>query len=167
MASRVLTAVVAAVLLAAADWPTFRGDPAQTGVSTEALPDKLVQRWTYATVQDRAGGGVEGTAAIVDGVVYVGAFDEHLHAIDLATGQAKWKFKAGAIKSPVGVHDGRVYVGNVEGVFYCLDIAGKEKWKFDVGAEITSGSNFGDGTVLFGSQDETLYCLNRADGKPK
>lgn len=167
MVTRVLTALTAAILLAAADWPTFRGDPAQTGISSDALPEKLVQRWAYGTGQDRAGGGVESTAAIVNGVVYVGAFDEQLHAIDLATGRGKWKFKAGAIKSPVGVHNGRIYAGNVEGVFYCIDAAGKEQWKFDVGAEITSGSNFGDGTVLFGSQDETLYCLNRADGKPK
>lgn len=167
MLSRVFTAIFAAVLLAAADWPTFRGDPAQTGICPDTLPEKLVQRWTYATVQDRAGGGVESTAAIVNGIVYVGAFDEHVHAIDLATGKTKWKFKCGAVKAPVGVHEGRVYVGNVEGVFYCLDAAGKEKWKFDVGTEITSGSNFGDGTVLFGAQDETLYCLNRSDGKPK
>src|SRR5438552_595792 len=119
-------ALISATTVAAAAWPTFRGDPAQTGVSADPLPEKLVQRWTYATVQDRAGGGVESTSAIVNGVVYVGAFDEFLHAIDLTTGQAKWKFKTGAIKSPVSVHEDRVYAGNVEGVFYCLDAAGKE-----------------------------------------
>src|SRR5438034_10789346 len=88
----------------AADWPTFRGDPAQTGVAAEALPDKLAIRWQFKTGGDANTASVEGTAAIVGGVVYVGAFDDHLHAIDLATGTEKWKLKTGAIKVPVGVH---------------------------------------------------------------
>jgi outer membrane protein assembly factor BamB len=166
MPPRLLTAALAATLLAA-DWPSFRGDPAQTGVSSDQLPDRLVERWKYQTVPDRAGGGVESTAAIAGGVAYVGAFDEHVHAIDLATGRGKWKFKAGAVKAPVGVHDGRVYAGNVEGVVHCLDAAGRPVWKFEAGGEVTSGFNFGAGTVLFGCQDETLYCLTRADGKLK
>src|SRR5205823_408436 len=149
-----LVALLAAAALAAvapaADWPTFRGDPAQTGIAPVALPDRLAVRWQVKLGSDPGSSVIESTAAVVNGVAYVGAFDDHLHAFDLATGQEKWKVKTGAIKAPVGVHDGAVYAGNVDGVFSCLDAAtGQLRWKRDVQAEVTSGPNFTSDGVLF------------------
>ena len=150
-----------------ADWPVFRGDPAQTGVAVDPLPDKLAVRWQVQT----AGGmnaSVEGTAAIAGGVVFVGAFDDHLHAYDLGTGYEKWKLKTGSIKTPVGVHGGSVFTGTVDGMLYCADaVTGKEKWKLNTDAEITSGVNFTTDLVLFGTNDETLHAVTIADGKPR
>jgi outer membrane protein assembly factor BamB len=150
----------------AADWPVFRGNATQTGVAPEALPDTLAIRWQVKTGGDSP--SVESTAAIAGGVAYVGAFDDHLHALDLATGKETWKVKTGAIKAPVAARDGAVYAGNIDGGVYCLDAAtGKERWKFAGEAEVSSGINVGDDLVLFGSTDETLYALNRADGKTR
>src|SRR4051794_16779796 len=53
-------AVLVAVLLVAADWPSFRGDPAQTGVAADPLPDVLAVRWTVKTGSDPATASVEG-----------------------------------------------------------------------------------------------------------
>src|SRR5438552_3436611 len=83
-------------ILLAADWPVFRGNPAQTGVAAEALPEKLAVRWAAKT-----GNAIEGAAAIVGGVVYVGSLDGFVYALDLATGKEKWKFQAGGVKAPV------------------------------------------------------------------
>jgi outer membrane protein assembly factor BamB len=162
-----LTVTALAAVVPAADWPVFRGNATQTGVTADPLPDRLVVRWQFST-----GGGptasVEGTAAIAGGVAFVGAFDDHFYALDLTTGKEKWKLKTGTIKAPAGVRGGAVYVGNIDGAFYCVDAAtGKERWKFDAGAEVTSGPNFTADGVLFGTQDETLHCLAAADGKPK
>ena len=49
-------------------WPQFRDTPALTGVASTTLPANLKVLWTY-----EAGDTVESSAAIVDGVVYVGA----------------------------------------------------------------------------------------------
>jgi outer membrane protein assembly factor BamB len=145
-----------------ADWPLFRGNAAQTGVAAEALPDPLEVRWK-ATLKR----GIGSTAAIVDGVVYVGGYDEHLYAFDLASGEQKWKFKGGSFKAAPSVHEGAVYVGDEDGTFWCVDAAtGKERWHLDVEASVTGGANFADDKVLFGTQDSTLYCLGRKDGKP-
>ena len=65
-----------------ADWPLFRGDPLQTGVAKTTLPDKLEIRWKIDLKK-----GIESTAAIVKDTVYVGCFDDHLHAYDLANGK--------------------------------------------------------------------------------
>src|SRR5947209_16035883 len=160
-----VTAIVLLPALAAADWPLFRGDALQTGVAAEALPESLALRWQMPTGNGQTG-RIDGAAAIVNGTVYVGSFDEFLYALDLATGKPKWKYKAGAVGAPPSVHEGAVYVGNADGFFHCVDAAtGTKRWTFETGAEINTGANFAGDKVLFGSHDETLYCLGKADGK--
>jgi outer membrane protein assembly factor BamB len=154
--------------LAAADWPVFRGDAAQTGVTADSLPDKLVVRWQAKTGGDPNTATVEGTAAIAAGTAFVGAYDDHLHAYDLRTGLEKWKLKTGAIKTAVGVRGGHVFAGSVDGILFCVDAAtGKEKWKFNTESEVSSGVNFTGDLVLFGTTDETLHALAQVDGKPR
>src|SRR5262249_26533848 len=116
----------------------------------------------------KAKDSIEGAAAIVGDAVYVPSTDEHLYALDLATGQEKWKYKAGPFKAPPSVRGDFVYVGDMDGAFHCVERAtGKKRWSFDTGGgEIISGANFTDDSVIFGSYDETLYCLT-LDGKPR
>ncbi len=146
----------------AEDWPLFRGSALQTGVAASPLPEELEIRWKF-----KAKDGIEGAAAIVNGVVYVGSLDEHLYALDLATGQLKWTYqtdpakstKVGPFRASPSVRDGLVYVGDADGIFHCVEAAtGNKRWTFDTGAEITSAANFAGDTVLFGSSDENLYC---------
>jgi outer membrane protein assembly factor BamB len=70
-------------------WTQFRGSPALVGTTAAAMPDKLRVLWTYD-----AGESVESSAAIADGVVYVGAQPGELHAVGLADGKVRWKYKA-------------------------------------------------------------------------
>src|SRR5262249_46187278 len=125
-------------VLSPGDWPLFRGNPLQTGVATSRLPAKLEVRWKF-----KAEESVEATAAIAGGTAYVGSFDEHLYALDLATGKPKWQVKIGAIKAGPSYKDGSVYVGTEDGILFRLDAAtGKERWKYDTESMITSSPNF-------------------------
>ena len=83
----------------ASAWPSFRGDAQLTGVAQSPLPDRLAVRWKY-----EASEAISSTAAIVDGVVFVGCLDDHLYALSLADGSLKWKYHAkGAVSSsPLG-----------------------------------------------------------------
>lgn len=138
------------------DWPLFRGNAQQTGVSANSLPRELEVRWTFKTKDS-----VESTAAIVGNMVYVGSNDEHLYALDLSTGKEKWHYKAAPFKAPVSVRKGLIYVGDSDGIFHCVDAAtGKPKWTFKTDSDISSGANFTQDKVLFGSGDENLYCLS-------
>ncbi|QVL30543.1 PQQ-binding-like beta-propeller repeat protein [Telmatocola sphagniphila] len=144
------------------DWPIFRGDAAQDGIRLEKSPDKLEQLWKYSTKDS-----IEGAPAIVEGVAYVGSYDEHLHAIDIKTGNLKWKVKLGPIKSSPSIKGDRIYVGDVDGKLYCLELkTGNKIWTFETNGEITGGANFYKDLILIGSHDETLYCLE-ANGKKK
>jgi len=143
-------------------WPVFHGNARQTGLASSALPDQLEIVWQF-----KAKDSIEGAAAIQNGVAYVASMDENLYALDLATGQLKWTYKAGPVKASPSVDRGRVYVGNIDGVFHCVDAAtGQKRWTYEAGAEITSGANFTVDAVLFGSGDETLYCLSK-DGQAR
>ena len=164
-------AALAACLAVAADpaaeaakdaWPVFRGNALETGaVPADALPDKLVELWKFS-----AKDAIDGAPAVADGVVYVGSEDEHLYAVDLATGAKKWEYKAGPIKASPAYRDGAVYVGDSNGMFHCVDAkTGQKRWTFTTGAEITSGANFAGDNILFGSYDETLYCLDKDGNK--
>jgi outer membrane protein assembly factor BamB len=157
VAVRLVPMCVVAILLTAADWPLFRGNSLQDGISKEKLPEQLDELWKIKTGKQ----GVEGTAAIVDGVVYIGSLDQYLYALNLRTGQEKWKFKAGPFKHPVAVDKGRVYAGDLDGKFFCVRAQdGSPLWKFEAENAISAGASFAAGRILIGSDDETLYCLD-------
>ena len=144
-------------------WPVFRGNPKSTGVASGQLPADLALLWEFPV----KGGAFEGTAAIVDGVVYIGDLDGTMFALDLDTGKPRWQTKTdlGFIASPA-VRDGRVYLGDFDGVFYCFDAkTGKVLWKLETDGEINSSANFYRQHVLVGSQDATLYCVDALTGK--
>ena len=97
------------------DWTSFRGNPQLTGVAAGDFPDNPQLLWTF-----KAGEGIESTAAISAGTVYVGALDGILYAINLESGSLKWKYRASdEIKSSPAVFRKTVYFGDEMGVFSC------------------------------------------------
>lgn len=150
------------------NWPIFRGNRAFTGVSTTTIPDEPVLVWTFKTKDS-----VFSSAAIADGVVYVGSMDEHLYAVQLSDGKEIWKFKAAdSIEAPVFVHNKVVYVSDMSGVLYALSAEkGDLKWKYETSGKITGSANViadTDGNALqivVGSHDKKLYGVNATTGK--
>jgi polyvinyl alcohol dehydrogenase (cytochrome) len=72
------------------DWPMYGRSLAHTfsnrsSAITERNVSSLKLRWTFAT-----GDAVTASPAVVDGVVYVGAWDGFFYALDAATG-ALWQ----------------------------------------------------------------------------
>jgi len=158
--------LLACALPAGADWTQFRGNPALTGVASDALPAAPALAWTF-----EAGGEVESTAAIAGGTVYVGSRDHNLYALDLATGKERFRYQAGGeIRSSPAVLDGVVYVGDEAGTFHAVDTrTGARRWTFATGGAVTSSANFavqGQRTfALFGSYDNFLYAVDASSGK--
>ncbi len=112
----VLLLVTYAANARSADWSMMRGSPDNRGVAAEALRPPLRRVWTF-----RAGGPVEGTAAIVGGVVYVGTQRGVLYALRLSDGKPIWKFQSqDAFTASPTVLDGTVYVGDEGGRFYAI-----------------------------------------------
>ena len=144
------------------NWASFRGNPQLTGLADSQLPENPQLLWTF-----QAGDMIESTAAVVNGIVYVGALNGTLYAIDAQTGKQKWTYQVeGHIKASPSIHNGIVYFGDGDGIFHAVDINTQEaKWQFTTEGEIISSANVVGDRVLFGSYDGFLYCLNRENGE--
>ncbi len=143
-------------------WPMFRGSPSLNGTSGTQLAKSLKLRWSY-----QAKDSIESSAAIVDGVVYVGSMDGTLHAVDLATGKARWQYRTvdPVEESSPCVHGGAVYVGDLGATLHAVDAAtGKARWTFKAGDEIKSSPTWAQDRIYFGSYDQRLYCLSASTG---
>ena len=138
--------------------------------------------WSYQagpeggpTGREKAGGEftlgaeIKGTVAAYDGRGYVGSWDDHVHCIDLETGEAVWTFDTGrSIMSNPAVHpeSGVVYVGSDSGYVYALDAAsGDVLWRENVHGRVIGALSLADGTIMAGSYDTHLYALDADTGE--
>jgi eukaryotic-like serine/threonine-protein kinase len=185
-----MTAVAALVLLTFTPFcvaqSMFRGNLAHTGVYEGTGPKQLGGvKWKFA-----AGGAIVTSPSIVDGVVYIGAMDGHLYAIDEQTGKEKWNFKSRMpIASSPAIAEGAVYFVSSAGSLAALDAStGKPKWVFPMEYErkfeaknlhgypsatqtiadaydlFTSSPAVANGKVFFGSGDSNVYGVDAKTG---
>src|SRR5687768_10848915 len=148
------------VLSQSPSWTQFRGTSNLSGVASERLDAPLKVLWTY-----QAGESVESSAAIANGVAYVGSMSGELHAIGLRDGRARWKYRAAPADRGIGesspaISGGLVYIGDLAGTLHAVDAStGKAAWTFKTQGEIKSSPVVSGGTVLIGSYDGHLYGL--------
>lgn len=136
---------------------------------TQATVQIWGEEWTF-----QAGDDIRDSSPAIadDGTMYIGSYDDHLHAIN-SDGTLKWSFATtNNIKAQptIGV-DGTIYIGSSDGIFYAINPEdGSQKWSFTTGdvIEHTAGALSDDGSVIFfGSKDDKVYGLNTSDGSLK
>ncbi|GAG12236.1 unnamed protein product, partial [marine sediment metagenome] len=121
-------AKVAALDVAAADWPTHRAGAAREAKTSAAVPEKVSRLWGFEPEV-----ACEPTAPVAaGGLVFVGGSDGIVRALDAATGKLKWTaYTGGAVGYPPTIADGRAYVGSGDGWAYCFEAAsGRLLWRF-------------------------------------
>ena len=146
-------------------WTQFRGTAGLTGVSSSTVPENPRLLWSF-----EAGESIDSSAAIVDGTVYVGTYTGELVALDLETGDLKWRYQAsermGIGESSPAVGHGMVFVGDLAGVLHAVDAeTGAEVWTYATQGEIKSSPVLSGDRVLIGSYDGYLYGLEVATGE--
>ncbi|MCI0438205.1 MAG: PQQ-binding-like beta-propeller repeat protein [Chloroflexi bacterium] len=150
-----------------ADGAIIVGDSAGNVIAYDATdPASLVRKWTF-----RTGDKVWSTPAVSDGVAYFGSLDHNFYAVDLETGQEKWRYdrSEGAIAASPLVHNGRVYFGSFDKIFYALDaLTGQVVWQFDGARNWYWAKAITDGTTIYApSLDNNLYALDINTGALK
>ncbi len=114
-------------------------------------------------------GGVVSSPALRAKMLYVGALDRRVYAVNLDGFYRQWRFRAGDSiqSSPAIGEDGTIYIGADDGNLYALASDGKEKWRFQTNDRIVSSPAIGvDGTIYVGSLDGRLYAV-KPDGQEK
>jgi outer membrane protein assembly factor BamB len=107
------------------------------------------------------------SAAVANGVVYIGSFDNSLRAINARTGAVLWSYAVtdGFVDSSPAVANGVVYIGGWDGTVYALKANnGKLLWSYETGSVITSSPAVADGAVYIGSWDTNVYALDARKG---
>src|SRR5260370_4746588 len=154
------------------DWPTYGLDYAETRfsklnqINTDNAKN-LGLMWTYNLESVR---GVEATALVVDGIMYVTASWSVVHAIDARTGKRIWSYDPGVnreqgykgccdvVNRGVALYKGKVFVGAYDGRLVAIDaVTGKKVWEKDTIADhshsytITGAPRVFNGKVVIGN----------------
>src|SRR5438093_7109863 len=136
------------------DWSTYGFDLTRNrfnpeeGLINAATVSQLDVQWFFSTGSGTA--FVSASPSVVDGVVYVGAWNGTMYALDAFSGQPLWTFSINdpnpgdrggfpGIQASATVVDGVVYFGAADANVYALDaLTGVLKWKHSVGDPDTS-----------------------------
>src|SRR5215469_12304096 len=154
-----------------ANWPQFHRSPDRRGynvtenVLSPATVPGMDQDWSYPT-------GGQSSPAVANGTVYIGSDDDHVYALNAATGAKEWSHRIGGngfgVESSPAVANGTVYVGSMNDRVYALNAAtGAKEWSYATGDWVQSSPAVANGTVYVGSQDGRVYALNAATGALK
>ena len=114
---------------------------------------------------DARPGGLWGTPAVVDGVVYATTNEGRVLAVDAATGEQLWsKRLPGPLWGSPVVVDGTLLVGDCAGVFHAFTLQPDrsepaEAWSLELGGCIEATPAVWDGRILIGTRAGHLYGL--------
>ncbi len=113
--------------------------------------------WTFQCEDE-----IRGTPTVEGGMLYVGAYDNNLYALDAAKGQFLWKFATagGVVTKPV-LAENSIFFGSEDSKLYCLHAkTGKFSWSAQTEGPIRCSPKIAEGHVFVGSDDGCFYAIN-------
>jgi len=118
--------------------------------------------WQFACEDE-----VRSSPAVHKGVLYAGAYDNNLYALDAESGRFLWKYAAeGGIASSPAVGDGKVFFGSEDQSMYAVNAeTGRLVWTCPTKGRIYSSPRVQFGHVFIGSDDRHLYAVNVTSGR--
>ena len=102
---------------------------------------------------------------IDEGVLYIGASDGHVYALDASTGESLWSFETGGAALPSTVVDGVLYAGSEDSRIYALDTSNGELMRsYEVGEGMPALPTVVGGVMYTGSEDGKVYAMDASSG---
>jgi len=110
---------------------------------------------------------VRSSPAVHNDVVYIGAYDNNLYALNADDGKFLWKYPTeGGIGSSPCVHTGRVFFGSADRLLYAVNAdTGRIAWTCPTQGSVWSSPRAAFDHVFFGSDDRHLYAANIHSGR--
>jgi len=131
-----LTPALPGVAAPAGEWPCYGADANRSHAVTSEISPPLGLAWTYRPAQPPQPAWPEPGKElhridfdycfqpVSDGrlVFFGSSADDCVRALDLKTGEMRWRFPTGGpVRFAPVLHEGRCYVASDDGVLYCLD----------------------------------------------
>ena len=175
--STTLRTLAAAMVLTASQASAATGDWPQYGFTADGrrnnTQETILSRKTVAQLTPKWSANIPvgtSSAAVANGIVYVGSTDNHLYAFDAKTGTPVWQAATGApIMSSPAVADGVVYVGSNDGQVYAFDAEnGAVRWSMHTGYNnygiVESPVAVAGGLVYAGANNGNMFALSARTG---
>jgi outer membrane protein assembly factor BamB len=126
------------------------GTPGELWINSESATDKIVA-----------------PPLQVDDKVFVGTADNHILALDAASGAELWDVETQhAIWGQPSYQDGTLFVTSMDWTTYALDAeTGDVRWQAPLGGALPSSPILGEGLVYISSFDGNVHALDLATGE--
>jgi len=110
---------------------------------------------------------VRSSPTVDKGVLYIGAYDHNLYALDAEDGTFLWKYATeGGIASSPCVYEGRIFFGSADRLLYSVNAeTGRIAWTCPTQGSVWSSPWAAFDHVFFGSDDYNLYAVNIYSGR--
>jgi outer membrane protein assembly factor BamB len=104
---------------------------------------------------------------VSSGTLVFGGTDGAVHAIDVATGQERWKYsvKSEPVESAPGIANGLVFIAGATAVVALDEDTGQERWRLATLEKAMGSPVVVDGVVY--SADAAVYAIDAATGQEK
>jgi outer membrane protein assembly factor BamB/tRNA A-37 threonylcarbamoyl transferase component Bud32 len=122
----------------------------------------IEEMWHFACEDE-----VRSSPTVRDNILYIGAYDNNLYALNADTGDFLWKYATdGGVASKPSVHDEQVFFGSVDRILYSVNArTGRLEWTCPTQGRIYSSPRVEFGHVFFGSDDHFLYAVSAQTGR--
>ncbi|MBI4199360.1 MAG: PQQ-binding-like beta-propeller repeat protein [Chloroflexi bacterium] len=152
--------------------PTVHGDRVYVGGYNGKVyalrADDLSLIWQFPP-DARTLGPVVGGLTVADGLLLFGASDGYLRALDVESGEERWRYPTqDKVWSTPTVQGDTVYFGAMDHGVYAVSITtGEPRWEepFRAGGAVAGAPVVAQGKVLVGSFDRNFYALDAVTGK--
>ncbi len=131
--------------------------------ATITAPDEIQYIWKFVCEDE-----VRSSPRVSDEkVLYIGAYDNNLYALDAERGEFIWKYPTeGGIPSTPCLWQDRVFIGSEDNIFYAIYTrTGRIAWTCPTDDRIRSSACVAYDHIFFGSDDSHLYALNAQSGR--
>lgn len=124
------------------DWPTLGHNAGNTGYTQAQGPGDPDELWSVDTAP------ISTSPVVADGVVYAGASEGTVYALDLETGEELWTYDVDAnLYYTPTVDDDTVYVAADDDTIRAITTDGDEEWTVDVDGSVGSACTVSDGRI--------------------
>ena len=149
-------------LMAAARKTGILGRIASSGVNIVKKEEIIKPVWTFKCEDEIRGG-----AAIDNGILYVGAYDNNLYALNVTDGAFIWKFPTeGAVVGKPAFGDANVIFGSKDKRLYAVNARnGRITWTYQTEGAIFSSPRVAEGYAFIGSDDGYLHLVSLMNGR--
>lgn len=133
------------------------GQPATTSSGSD-----IMALWRFACEDE-----VRSSPTLNRGVLYVGAYDHNLYALDAEDGEFLWKHATdGGIGASPLVYKGYVLFGSADRIFYAVDArSGRLQWTCPTEGPIWASARGTFDHAFFGSDDRRVYAVKVLNGR--